>query len=69
MSNKIGMYHLIFLSPMSYNILEFARSQLEWMSNTLSKQFYNGGANPYDLGAYLKICTSIRELEKLYIGM
>ena len=26
-----GMYHLVLLSPMGGNVLEFARSQLEWM--------------------------------------
>lgn len=65
--NKVGLYHLILLSPMAYNVLEFARSQLEWMRDSLAKQFYNGSSNPFEL-SYLKICTSVREMERLYPG-
>jgi cleavage and polyadenylation specificity factor subunit 2 len=66
-TNKIGLYHLIFLSPMAYNVLEFARSQLEWMSDNLSKAFYNGGPNPFYLPS-LKISTSLRDVEKNHPG-
>lgn len=66
-ANKLAMYHLIFLSPMAYNVLDFAKSQLEWMGDSLSKNFYNGRPNPFDL-PYLKMCTSVRELEKTYPG-
>lgn len=66
--NKLDMYHLVFLSPMAINVLEFARSQLEWMSDSLSKSFYNGRPNPFDLTKQLKICTSVRELERQYPG-
>jgi cleavage and polyadenylation specificity factor subunit 2 len=65
--NKMDMYHLIFLSHMSYNTIEFARSQLEWMSETLSKGFYNGKPNPFELPP-LKLVNSVRELEKKYPG-
>jgi hypothetical protein len=34
-----GLDHLIFLSPMSFNLLELARSQLEWMTDKLSEKF------------------------------
>ena len=50
LDQKLGMYHLVFLSHMSYNIMEYARSQLEWMSDALAKEFYNGKPNPFDLG-------------------
>ena len=39
---KLGLYHLVFLSHMATNIPEFARTQLEWMSDSLSRSFYNG---------------------------
>ena len=61
------MYHLIFLSPMVHNVMEFCQSQLEWMSDSLSRSFYNGKPNPFDL-PLLKVCTSVREMEKLYSG-
>eukprot|EP00605_Chrysophyceae_sp_TOSAG23-4_P000169 GSChrysophyteH1.ASY1.ANO1.193.1 assembled CDS len=59
--------HLVFLSPMSFNLIELARSQLEWMTDSLSDRFYNGQANPFEL-PQLKIATTIRELEKNYPG-
>jgi cleavage and polyadenylation specificity factor subunit 2 len=34
-----GTYNLIWLGPMVPNILEFSRSQLEWMNGTLGNQF------------------------------
>ena len=64
---KLGLDHLVFLSPMAYNILEYARSQLEWMTNSLSTAFFNGKTNPFELPP-LKIATSVRELEKAYPG-
>jgi len=39
---------LIYLSPMAGNIIDFARSQLEWMSDSLCDSFYKGKENPFD---------------------
>lgn len=39
---KLGLYQLVFLSHMATNVPEFARTQLEWMSDSLSRSFYNG---------------------------
>lgn len=61
---KRGMDHLVFLSHMGHSVIEFARSHLEWMSDSLSKGFYNGKLNPFDIPC-LHICTSVREVEKL----
>ena len=65
--DRKALDHLVFLSPMSFNLLELARSQLEWMTDSLSERFYNGKPNPFELPP-VKIATSIRELEKLYPG-
>jgi hypothetical protein len=35
--NKLGMYHLVFLSHMAFNILEYAKSQLVRQLNTVTK--------------------------------
>ena len=32
-------YPLALLSPVAYNTLEFAKSQLEWMNETVAKEF------------------------------
>lgn len=65
---RITIDHLVFLSPMAHNILEFARSQIEWMNDQLSKQFIQfGKLNPFELPP-IKLATSLRELEKFYPG-
>lgn len=65
--NSLGMYHLIFLSPMACNVIEFARCQLEWMSDTLCEDFYLGKQNPFALPC-VKLLTSLRELDSLGPG-
>ena len=49
MDNKLGLYHLMFLSHMARNVPEFAKMQLEWMSDSLARGFYNGKPNPFEL--------------------
>jgi cleavage and polyadenylation specificity factor subunit 2 len=61
--NKLGLYHLIFLSHMATTTFEYAFSQLEWMNDQLARAFYNGKPNPFDLKP-LKLLTSIREIDR-----
>lgn len=61
--SKLGMYHLIFMSHMSRNIMELARCQLEWMSDSLNRDFYNGKANPFEL-PLIKLLSSTQQLDK-----
>jgi cleavage and polyadenylation specificity factor subunit 2 len=49
---------LVYLSPMSNNTLDFARAQLEWMSDTLCRDFYMGGQNPFDFSVDMLKCVS-----------
>lgn len=65
--SKKGLYHLIFLSHMGHNVLELARSHLEWMSDSLNRDFYNGKANPFELPS-LKVLPTAAQLEKKYPG-
>eukprot|EP01041_Mallomonas_annulata_P005678 gene5678-11459_t len=65
--NKMSLYQLVFLSPMATNIIEFAQSQLEWMSTDLSTDFYAGRSNPFILPK-LKVASSIREIDALPAG-
>lgn len=65
--NKSAFEHIVFLSPMSYNLIELIQCQLEWMTDSICTKFYNGAPNPFNIPS-LKIATSIRELEKLYPG-
>lgn len=67
MDEKLGMYHLIFLSHMARNVMDYVRSQMEWMSDSLTKPFYNGKPNPFDL-SFVKVLTTTKALEKNYPG-
>ncbi len=67
MEEKIGQYHLIFLSHMAHNVLEYAQSQLEWMSDSLTKEFYDGKANPFELKR-VKVVTSTSQLDRHFPG-
>lgn len=60
----IQQYPLVFLSPMASHVMEYARSQLEWMSDPVCRGFYNRQANPFNLPEVLMM-TSIRELDKI----
>lgn len=64
---KLGLYHLVFLSHMSKNVPEFACMQLEWMSDSLARGFYNGKPNPFDM-PQVRFATSIREVERYCPG-
>ncbi|KAJ1430040.1 beta-lactamase-like protein [Ochromonadaceae sp. CCMP2298] len=61
--NKLGLYHLVFLSHMARNVPEFARMQLEWMSDSLIRNFYNGKPNPFDL-PQVRFASSMREVDR-----
>lgn len=65
--NKLGMYHLIYLSQMSRNIIECSRMQLEWMSDTLTRPFYNGKPNPLELPT-VKFITDVRTIDRRLHG-
>ncbi len=45
-------------------MIEFARSQVEWMSDKIVRQFEESRANPFHL-RYVKLCHDLNELEKV----
>ena len=57
-----GAYNLVCVGPMARNVVEFARSQLEWMAPPLGAQFDSGRGHPYQLRA-VRICASVDELD------
>ena len=57
-------YSLAMLNNFSYQVIEFARSQVEWMSDKIVRQFEESRANPFNL-RYLKLCHDLNELEKV----
>jgi cleavage and polyadenylation specificity factor subunit 2 len=57
-------YSLALISNVSYNVVEFAKSQIEWMSDKLMKSFEGQRNNPFQF-RHLRLCHSINELAKV----
>ncbi|XP_059486908.1 probable cleavage and polyadenylation specificity factor subunit 2 [Neocloeon triangulifer] len=57
-------YSVVFLNNVSYNVVEFAKSQIEWMSDKLMRTFEGARNNPFQF-KYLQLCHSIGELNKV----
>ncbi len=62
--NRLGSYKLVLLHNMAFNTVEFARSQLEWMSDAISRQFDLQRSNPFEL-RHIHIIHSFEELDTL----
>ena len=57
-------YSLALLSNVSYNVIEFAKSQIEWMSDKLMKSFEGARNNPFQF-RHLRLCHTMSELAKV----
>lgn len=58
-------YNLIWVAPMGGNVLDFARSQLEWMSaKKMGAPFDSGQGHPLKLPS-IRICSSTAELDAI----
>ena len=57
-------YSLALLNNVSYNVVEFAKSQIEWMSEKLMRSFEGKRNNPFTF-RHLKLCHSIAEVNKV----
>ncbi len=62
--NRLGSYKLVLLHNMAFNTVEFARSQLEWMSDAISRQFDLQRSNPFEL-RHIHVIHSLEELDAL----
>ena len=70
-------YNLIYYGYMCHNVLNYAKSQLEWMSQQLNTQFTDHGQHPYRFAAsssgssnysskkIIHFCTSMSELNAI----
>ncbi|CAG9565166.1 unnamed protein product [Danaus chrysippus] len=56
-------YSLLLLSNVSYNVVEFAKSQIEWMSDKLTRAFEGARSNPFAL-RHLQLCHSVVEVTR-----
>lgn len=61
---KIGLYSLAFLNNVAYNVVEFAKSMLEFMNSDISKSFEHTRDNVFDC-KNVHLCHNMEELEEL----
>jgi len=57
-------YSLALLNNVAFNVVEFAKSQIEWMSEKLMKLMGEKKANPFQF-KHLKLCHSMAEVNKV----
>lgn len=57
-------YSLALISNVAYNVVEFAKSQIEWMSDKLMRSFEGARNNPFQF-KHLHLCHSLQELNKV----
>lgn len=57
-------YTLAFASPQAHNTIDFAKSQLDFMTNTCRKILDIGKVNPFSF-QHLKLCTTQEEIDAL----
>lgn len=57
-------YSLALVNNVSYNVIEFAKSQIEWMSDKLMKSFEGARNNPFQF-KHVHMCHTMAELMKV----
>lgn len=57
-------YSLALLNNEGYNVMEFAKSQIEWMSDKLMKSFEGARNNPFQF-KHVQLCHSLSDLAKV----
>jgi len=57
-------YSIGILNNVSYNVIEFAKSQVEWMSDRMMKTFEAGRNNPFQF-KHITLCHSLADVNKL----
>lgn len=60
----LSAYSLALLNHVGYNVVDFAKNMLEWMSDTVTKQFEEQRSYPFHF-KHLNLCHSLQELEKI----
>lgn len=57
-------YSLALFNNVSYNVVEFAKSQVEWMSDKIMRSFEGARNNPFQF-KHLQLCHTMMELNKV----
>ena len=65
--SRLGAYPIVLLTNVAYNTLEFARSQLEWMSDAVTRAFEQLRENAFAC-RHVQLCHSLAEVDALPPG-
>jgi cleavage and polyadenylation specificity factor subunit 2 len=57
-------YPIVFLTNISHTTIEFAKSQLEWMSDQILNRFHNNRENQFNM-KHIQLCHSLSDLDKI----
>ncbi|KAK7488677.1 hypothetical protein BaRGS_00020130, partial [Batillaria attramentaria] len=57
-------YSLALLNNVSFNVVEFAKSQVEWMSDKIMRAFEDNRNNPFQF-KHVKLCHNLAELARV----
>ncbi|ELK36959.1 Cleavage and polyadenylation specificity factor subunit 2 [Myotis davidii] len=60
----LGVYSLALLNNVSYNVVEFSKSQVEWMSDKLMRCFEDKRNNPFQF-RHLSLCHGLSDLARV----
>ena len=60
----LSVYPLVFLNPVAFNVLEFAKTTVEFMSAALRAAFDERRDNPFAL-RHVRVCHSLADLDRL----
>ncbi|KAK9497112.1 hypothetical protein O3M35_004488 [Rhynocoris fuscipes] len=63
-NSGLQTHPLCLLNNVSYNVVEFAKSQIEWMSEKLMKSFEAVRSNPFQF-KHIRLCHSVTEINKI----
>lgn len=62
--DTLANYSLVFLNNVAFNVLEFAKEQIEWMGEKLQKSYENTKNNPFQLRNVV-LCHTLVELAQV----
>lgn len=57
-------YSIALLNNVSISVIDFAKSQVEWMCDKIVQSFETGRSNPFDF-KYIKLCCSLSEVNRI----
>lgn len=63
-NSGLSSYSIALLNYVSISVIEFAKSQVEWMNDKIVQSFEVGRYNPFDF-KHIKLCQSLHELNQI----